>query len=71
MEIRLPGRIHGQVDQILNSKDSEWIDILRVTIEVLHEQFTRERCDKAPLQDFGSVRYRKATRVERVEKNSA
>jgi hypothetical protein len=71
MEARLPGRIHGQVDQILNSKDTEWIDILSVTIAVLHEQFTREQCHKVPFQDFGSLRYRKLTRIDKVEKNTA
>jgi hypothetical protein len=70
MEARLPGRIHGQVDQILNSKDSEWIDVLSVTIAVLHEQFTREQY-QAPFQDFRSLRYRKTTRIEKVKKKSA
>jgi hypothetical protein len=54
MEARLPERIHGQVDQILNSKDREWIDILSVTIEVLHEQFTRDQYHKAPLQGYAN-----------------
>jgi hypothetical protein len=71
MEAELPGRIHGQVDQILNSKNSEWVDILSVTIAVLHEQFTREQSHKAPFQDFGSLPYRKLTRIDKVEKNSA
>jgi hypothetical protein len=71
MEVRLLlGRIHAQVDQILNSKDNQWIQTLSVTIGVLHEQFTRERSHQAPLQDIGSLRYRKLTGNEKIDENS-
>ena len=46
------GRIHGQVDEILNSDDNEWINVLNVTIAMLHKQFIQERCSDAAFEEL-------------------
>ena len=71
MEAQLSGRVRHLVDQILNSRDPEWIDILSVTVAVLHRQFTLERRSAAPPEDFDSLQTSKPLPTAKVQKQSA
>jgi hypothetical protein len=71
MEAPQSGRIRGQIDQILNSNDGEWIDVLSVTIAALHRQFTLEQQPPGSADAFADVRSFKQISVPKVQKRSA
>jgi hypothetical protein len=65
------GRIHGQVQEILNSDDSEWINVLSVTIAVLHNQFMQERGSKAGFEGLTHVPLPRLRPISKITKRKA
>jgi hypothetical protein len=65
------GRIHGQVQEILNSDDSEWINVLSVTIAVLHNQFMQERDSKAAFDGLTHVPFPRLSPISKIAKRKA